>query len=143
VIYLDSSLLLEVYLGQSRAADARDLLRADPIHVSSRLLAIEVPVVLRRALAAAPDDRPLLDAAMQRFDADARAISFYDDIAAIAGRVRLDPRLAGCRSIDAAHVAAALLLQEELGARLIFGTLDVRMSEAARAVDLTVLPAPR
>lgn len=140
MIYLDSSLLLEIYLGQARAAEAREILGADPIHVSFRLLAIEVPVVLRRALGARDEGRSLLEAALERFDADARALTFFDDVAAVAARVRLDPALSRCRSIDAAHVGAALLLQEEVGTRLIMGTLDARVRQLSTALGIATLP---
>ncbi|MCJ7627384.1 MAG: PIN domain-containing protein, partial [Longimicrobiales bacterium] len=56
MIYLDSSVLLELYLGGSRREEARAVLDEPVTKASSLLLAVEVPVVLRRLLGG-PDSK--------------------------------------------------------------------------------------
>ncbi|MDP2307911.1 MAG: PIN domain-containing protein [Pseudomonadota bacterium] len=142
MIYLDSSVLLELYLGQPRADEARALLAAPLPLVSSWLLAVEVPVVLRRALSARPVDAPLLAAALARFDADVEAVSLFSDTAGVARRVRADARLAHCRTLDAIHAASALLLQEMAGTSVSFATFDRRLGDVAARLPLGLALTP-
>lgn len=48
MIYVDSSILLELYLDGPRATDARAILDEPETKVASWLLTVEIPVVLRR-----------------------------------------------------------------------------------------------
>ena len=50
MIYLDSSILLELYLGGGRAERARAILDEPEAKAASWLLMVEVPVVLRRLI---------------------------------------------------------------------------------------------
>lgn len=140
MIYVDSSILLAVYLQQPRAAEARALLAAPQPKATSWLLAIEVPGVLRRALGARPADRRLLEASLLAFDGDLRALELYSGLEEIAERVRADERFGGCRALDAIHVATALLLREEAGTGVQVATFDERLRRTAEAFRLPVLP---
>lgn len=133
--YLDSSVLLAVYLGQPRADRGRAILRDDPTLVSSWLLAVEVPIVLRRALGH-PDERSLLAAALDRFDQDLRAISLVDGLPEVARRVRADRRLSGCRLLDAVHAATALIVMEASGRPIVFATFDERLAAVVAGLGL-------
>lgn len=140
MLYVDSSLLVEIYLAQSRAAEAQRLIAADPVRVASWLMAVEVPVVLRRALHGVPAGEGFLVRALQRFDMDVRGIALYDGMPEVAARVRADARLSRCRSSDAVHLATALQLQEETGHPVTLATFDARLAEVARAVGVPALP---
>ena len=140
MIYLDSSLLLTIYLSQPGAAEGRQVLGLRDPKVSSWLLAVEVPIVLRRALAGRPADRTLLDAALAAFDADVAALHLISDLPEIARRVRTDLRLSGCRALDALHVATALHVQEETGSRLSLATFDESQRRLASGLGLRTLP---
>jgi predicted nucleic acid-binding protein len=139
VIYVDSTILLEVYLGQPRASSARQILADPGAKVSSWIMAVEVPIVLRRALARQADSR-LLAACLGRFDSDLGGISLFDGLPDVAGRIRTDVRLARCRAIDAVHVATAMLLAEETALGLRMATFDRRLAETAGSVGIPVLP---
>lgn len=138
MIYVDSSVLLTIYLSQPRAQDARLLLGSAEAKVSSWLLAIEVPIVLRRSLGAR--EVALLGDALAAFDADLQGLHLYAGLPEIANRVRTDVRLAQCRALDAIHVASAMLVREESGQPLTLATFDCDQQRLAAACGLATLP---
>jgi len=140
LIYLESSILLEVYLGQARALDAKAILAAPEEKVASWVLAIEVPVVLRRVGASGLLGSDALEELLARFDADVAGLSLWSGLEQVASRVRSDARLARCRSLDAIHVASAMLLREETALPVMVASLDDRIREVAQSVGLAVLP---
>jgi len=135
VIYLDSSVLLELYLGGDRAADARAILDEPEAKVTSWLLMIEVPVVLRRALPG-PSGRDVLAACLERLDADVQDIGLVDSLTDVGIRVRSDRRFARCRALDAVHACTALLLKEWTGHAVRLETFDGRLAELAAELQL-------
>jgi uncharacterized protein len=141
VIYVDSSVLLAIYLTRPQAGDARGILALPEPKVASWLLAVEVPVVLRRALGGRPADRRLLDRALGAFDADCRAVHLYDGLPDVAARVRSDQRFSRCRAFDAVHLATAVLVREETGAAVQIATFDEALRTAATTFALPLLPA--
>jgi predicted nucleic acid-binding protein len=137
MIYFDSSTLLGIYLSQSDAERARGLVASQEPKASSWLLAIEVPVVLRRTLGLT--DKTRLASALSSFDAVLDGITLVSDLPEIAARIRVDPRFSKCRSLDAIHVASALLLREETGRPLMFATFDDEQRQLAVACGFGVL----
>jgi predicted nucleic acid-binding protein len=135
VIYLDSSVLLELYLGGSRSADARRVLDQPEAKVASFLLMVEVPVVLRRALPR-DGDATVLARALERFDRDLEAIALVDSLTDVGLRVRSDRRFARCRALDAVHTCTALLLREWTGHSVRLETFDDRLGELAGQLGL-------
>jgi len=133
MIYLDTSVLLHLYLRQPRAAEAREILATNEPKVASWLLVVEAVVVLRRSLGEAAG------ALLTRLDLDLKAFSLVDRLSEVAERVRQDPRLAHCRSLDALHVATALELQGMAGHAVRLATFDARLAKVARDVGLTVV----
>lgn len=135
MIYLDSSVLLELYLAGPRADQARAILDEPEAKVASWLLLVEVPVVMRRALPA-PSQREVLAACLERFDADLEAIGLVDSLTDVGIRVRSDPRFARCRALDAVHACTALLLREWTGRAVRVATFDARLGELAAELHL-------
>jgi predicted nucleic acid-binding protein len=135
LIYLDSSVLLELYLGQPRAADARAILDQPDAKVASWLLLIEVPIVLRRALPR-PEQGRVLSACLERLDEDVQDIGLVDALTDVAIRIRSDHRFARCRSLDAMHACTALLLREWTGRVVRVETFDDRLAQLAAELDL-------
>lgn len=135
MIYLDSSVLLELYLGAPRAAEARAILDEPESKVASWLLLVEVPIVLRRALPGS-GQRDALAACLQRFDQDAQDIGLVGSLTDIALRVRSDARFARCRALDAVHACTALLLREWTGGSVRMATFDTRLAELAEDLHL-------
>lgn len=135
MIYVDSSVLLELYLGRDRAGEARDILDRPETKIASWLLLVEVPIGLRRALHR-PAERKALAACLDRFDADVQDIGLVDALTDVAIRVRSDRRFARCRSLDAVHACTALLLREWTGRAVHLETFDDRLAELAAELDL-------
>jgi predicted nucleic acid-binding protein len=135
LIYLDSSVLLELYLDQPRANEAREILDRPDVKIASWLLLVEVPIVLRRALHG-PEYRQVLTACFDRLDEDVQDIGMVDALTDVAIRVRSDHRFAQCRSLDAIHACTALLLREWTGRAVRLETFDDRLARLASELDL-------
>jgi predicted nucleic acid-binding protein len=135
LLYLDSSVLLELYLGQPGADEAREILDRPDAKIASWLLLVEVPIVLRRALPG-PEHRQLLAACLDRLDEDVQDIGLVDALTDVAIRIRSDHRFAQCRSLDAIHACTALLLREWTGRAVRLETFDDRLARLASELDL-------
>ena len=125
VLYLDTSALGRVLLGEPDApAIARELARFDQ-HVASRLLAIELRRLALR--------HNLLEAATALL-AGVALVPLTDATLGVAETVLP----ANVTTLDAIHLATALGLAEAqlLGAIM---TYDARLAEGARAHGLTVI----
>jgi predicted nucleic acid-binding protein len=127
LIYVDTSALLKLVKDDEPEANAlRHFVdQADPELVSSALLAVEA----RRAmLRNRPDGLPKVDLILN----DVGLLGVSDAVIESAGRLP-DPLLC---SLDAIHLATALLIREDLEAVL---TYDDRLAAAAAAHGLAVL----
>lgn len=141
--YFDASVLLAVLLDEPSAAKARQLWKAYPQRVSSIMFEAECLVTLRRAAGQAGRKLPagwlaektaflarrLEEVTIERVDADVLDV------------LREEPKLADCRTMDALHLATALLYRERADDRLIVVSFDQRMRETAAMVGLPVQPA--
>lgn len=136
MIYLDSSALMKLVRREDETEALRKWLNLRPEHpvVTSELGRIEVLRAARRARGPAPAEARAVvgDLDLVSFD---RAVQ---DVACDIG----DPSL---RTLDALHLASALLLGEGLTA---FVAYDHRLAEAAEAAGLVVAtpgqsPPPR
>lgn len=128
MIYIDTSALLKLVKDEEDEAPAlRSFLRArsSPQLVSSALLAVEAR---RGILRNRPSGLPRVDVLL------AAVVVMGISDAVIEGASRLlDPLL---RSLDAIHLATALLIREDVESLL---TYDDRLAEAARAHGLAVV----
>jgi predicted nucleic acid-binding protein len=115
---------MKLVVSEPESASVRRFVAGQVTRVSSRILAVEL---LRAVARASPDSlhqaRSLLDV-MEFVELDA-------EIAERAARLEL----VGLRSLDAIHLASALVLGDELDT---FITYDARQADAARALGLTV-----
>lgn len=124
MIYLDSSALLKLVVTERESqALNRHLATADR-RSSCALALVEVVRAARKRDAATVQRARALLGGIELIDIDRRMLDRAADLQ--------DGRL---RSLDAVHVAAALMLAEDL-AELI--TYDARMADAARAAGLPV-----
>lgn len=136
MIFIDSSVLLELYLDGERAREAREILDRGEPKAASWILMVEVPIVLRRVLDRT-DDGSVLAACLDRFDRDVEDIALVDALTDVGLRVRSDARFARCRSLDAIHACTALLLREWTGRSVRLATFDRRLEELGRELYLT------
>jgi len=128
VVYLDSSALVKLVVAESESAALQRELRGEPERASCALARVEVVRAVRpHGAAAVARARRLL----RRLDLIQLDEELLDAAAMVDGGL--------LRSLDAIHLAAALLLGDDLTSII---TYDQRMTAAAAAVGLTV-SAPR
>ncbi len=127
MIYVDTSALLKLIKDDEPegAALERYLDETDPGLVSSALVAVETR---RAVLRQRPNGVPQADLLLSR------VLQLDIEVAVVEKASRLpDPLL---RSLDAIHLATALLIREDVEALL---TYDDRLADAARAHGLAVV----
>jgi uncharacterized protein len=123
VLYMDTSALLKAVWEEAESVALSGFI-GNRVTVSSKLLAVEAR---RSTLLVAETMLPRTD----RVLADVRLIAVTDTVLESAGRLP-DPVL---RTLDAIHLATALLIREDVEALV---TYDTRLVAAARAKGLTV-----
>jgi predicted nucleic acid-binding protein len=136
-VYLDSSAVLRVLLQQAKPAAAWG--RWDAAY-SSELLGVEARRVIDRLrLQAALDDHGLVTAyrALVRIE---RAIGAVPVTRPVLQRAGL-PMPTAVKTLDAIHLASALLLRERRAPSLVFVTHDPQQARAARALGFECLGA--
>jgi uncharacterized protein len=124
LVYLDSSAIVKLIVDERETTALRGFLAGYPHRVSSILAKVEV---MRAARSRGQPAAVRANLILQTLS----IITITDEVAEIAGR--LQPST--LRSLDALHVAAALILGSAL-ATLV--TYDGRMASAARHADLRV-----
>lgn len=141
-VYFDSSALLSVVLKAARAAELSLLWEKAESKVSSILLEAECWIGLRRHWmreGVTPDAGWM----SERSDFLSGVLTELD-VKQIDGNIismiRKEPVLAECRTLDAIHLATALLFKSKSdeGFRLV--SLDQKMRQIAMKLNLDVLP---
>jgi predicted nucleic acid-binding protein len=124
LIYLDSSALVKLAVTEPESAGLRDWLAAQPnlVRVASTLIRVEVPRAVWRAEPSALPESYLV---IRR----TTEIELTDEVLSKAASVRP----ATLRTIDAVHLASALVLRREL---TTFVSYDKRLLAAAREAGL-------
>ena len=140
--YFDSSAVLEVLLGDARSDRIIDCWADDSDRVSSILLEAECVTVLRRieqegrALRSSANTRKRLGA-LERYLAGVTIREVDSDVLEVLKQL---PVLSSCRSLDAIHLATAMLFQQHLDQPLKLCALDERMRAAGARLRLAVVP---
>lgn len=124
MVYLDSSALVKLVIAERETAALRSYLREEPVRVSCALARTEVLRAVRPL-------GPLAVATARRVLRSIELIRLDDALLDAAGI--LEP--VALRSLDAVHLAAALLVAPSLHAIV---TYDRRMADAAIALGLPV-----
>lgn len=134
-IYLDTSTVLRALLGDGEPLSEWGGWRRA---YSSELMGVEARRTLHRLrLEHALDDESLADA-HDALAATERAIGEIRLTAAVLRRAGQSmPTVV--KTLDAIHLASALLFAERRDAGLVFGTHDTRQANAARALGFKVL----
>ncbi len=129
-LYVDSSALLKRYIDEHDSDVALELMRTDPVLVTSRLTEVEVRRNLTRLLEGADLDQQRRALAV---DLDAFALVSLDATTMNAAARIAEQTL--CRSLDAVHLSAA----QRAGSATVLLTFDVRQARSARDLGLAVL----
>jgi len=134
--YFDASAVLKRYVAESGSDAVARLLRRHPL-ISSALLVVEITSALHRRRAEFGPAGP--KTTWKRFFEDRarwRLATVSDPVLALAEDVI---RSSGLRTLDAIHVATAVLVGRELGSSLAFVTADGAQASAAREAGLKVV----
>jgi uncharacterized protein len=124
LIYIDTSALLRLVFPDDTTSALKGFLQSDPDLVSSTLLEIEAR---RGTLRRAPHRLPRVDALV----GEVETVGISQAVVESASRLP-DPML---RSLDAIHLATALLIREDIEVLL---TYDDRLAVAARSHGIEV-----
>ncbi len=137
-IYLDTSTVLRALLQDGEHLPSWG---AWERAYSSELMGVEARRALDRLrLEGALDDDGLANA-HEALAATERAIGMIRVTSTVLRRAGQAMPTA-VKTLDAIHLASALLFAERRGAGLVFGTHDLRQATAARALGFAVLGAP-
>jgi predicted nucleic acid-binding protein len=143
VAYFDSSALLSVLLQEAKAETAAALWDQFTQRVSSILLNAECWIGMRRYYARNRLE-PRKGWLRERTEFLARALATVQ-IMPVEGRIleimNSHAELADCKTLDALHLATALHFSTKGDDGLVVVSLDERMRQAARNLNLEVLPA--
>ncbi len=134
IVYVDSSVVLRHLLGQAKSLDWGGWEAA----YSSEILGLEVRRVIDRLrLGSALDDDGVANAqqALTRLE---RSIGQISLTRRVLRRAAL-PMPTAVKTLDAIHLASALLFQERRGNALVFATHDVQQATGARALGFEVI----
>ncbi|MDQ6682000.1 MAG: type II toxin-antitoxin system VapC family toxin [Chloroflexota bacterium] len=132
-LYADSSALIKRYVGEDDSDTAESVLLGDPEWVTGRHTFVEVMLAIHRRLGDA--ERTAASVAFER-DWERTLVVALDDL--VCRRAAELGIVAGARSLDALHLAAA----ERAGGRsLPIVTFDIRLAHAARSLGFGVIGA--
>jgi uncharacterized protein len=127
MLYLDSSAIVKLVAPEPQTARLVETLRSDPDAISSALAQVEVTRAVMRA-GATRERASRATSVLER-------IALVPIDAGILGRAsELQPP--DLRTLDAIHLATALLLQRDIAGLI---TYDGRLAEAAAAAEIAVL----
>ena len=140
--YYDSSFLLATLLDQPNSAKLVPLWDQEAIRVSSILLEAECVTVLRHVAAQLPPAAAarFLAGRLDLLEQYLTGVTLKNHDAEVGQFLREEKRLGLCRTLDAIHLATALLFQEQFETPLTICALDEQMRAVAR--DLGFLVAP-
>lgn len=132
--YFDSSILISILVNDRHANQASQLWDQHRLRVSSILLEVECLTIMRRA---GPKLRqPVSGEIIQRY---LESVETKEVDRSIIDSINQNPKIAGCRSLDAIHVATALLFKANSDDPFFLITFDKRMAQAAKDVGLEIL----
>lgn len=131
-LYVDSSALLKRYIDEHDSTAADELMRTDPVLVTSRLTEVEVRRNLARLL-----DGEDLDRQRQAFSVDLDVFALISlDTPTMNTAARIAEQTL-CRSLDSIHLGAA----RRAGQATALLTFDTRQATVARQIGITVIGA--
>ena len=136
--YFDTSVLVKRYVNEPGSIRARELLRRWPV-VSSALAPVEATSAFHRRVLAGQADEREARAMIRRMAEDRASWQLLGVDPAILARAELLVRDVALRTLDAIHVASALMLVEGMARRVPFVTADANQRTAADRANLEVV----
>lgn len=141
-VYFDSSVVLEILFRQARAGECIKIWSSERDRHSSLLLVAECVVNIRKAAFSSPAkvSDAFVSEKLAALDRLCQAISLRQIDDEVVEILQARPELARSRTLDALHIATALLLQPHVDEPLKLCSLDKRQRGLAQAVGLEVFP---
>jgi predicted nucleic acid-binding protein len=136
--YFDTSVLVKCYVAEQGTHEALSLTGRHAV-LSSAIAPIEVTSALRRQEAAGGLTRRQCDRALQRFRADRAHWTLLELDRHVLARAESVVGVAPVRTLDALHLASALVFQTEADLQPPFITGDAQQRRAAEALGLNVV----
>lgn len=138
-LYAESSAVLRWLLGAPGAEVLQAALQGASSVVTSALTATEVERTLRRLVATGAAGPRVREEALGRYSAAAAHWSIYAVTSSVLARAGEAFPVEPLRTLDAAHVATALLYARDVSPLTVLST-DDHLRENARALGLAVAP---
>jgi predicted nucleic acid-binding protein len=136
--YFDTSVLVKCYVEEPGTAEAMRLISRHTV-LSSTLAPIELTGALRRQEASGVLTRRQRDQALLRFQADRARWTLLEMDSHVLARAEALAGAAPVKTLDALHLASALVFQSETSLRPPFITGDTQQRRAADALGLNVV----
>ena len=136
--YFDTSVLLKCYVTEQGTHDALSLTSRHEV-LSSAIAPIEVMSALRRQVVAGGLTRRQHDRALMRFRTDRAHWTLMEVDREVLLRAESVASKAPVRTLDAVHVASALVFEAETDLHPSFITGDAQQRRAAEALGLHVV----
>jgi uncharacterized protein len=136
--YFDTSVLVKRYVNEQDSILARRLLRTYRVF-SSVLAPLEALSTFARRNAAGELSESNFSAIMSRLSTDRRQWDLVELDAPVLGQAEDLLQRTQLRTLDALHVASALIFQRRSGTVLPFVTADERQRHAAQQMGLQVI----
>jgi predicted nucleic acid-binding protein len=137
--YFDSSAVLSMLLADAHSAEALKHWESASVRLGSTLLLFESQVVIHRYASRLPQNlaaswRKQAEDWLQRFS---ESITLHEINERIRQAVKDTKELGGCRTLDAIHLATALVFQRE-GASIVLSSFDARLNEATKSLGMSI-----
>jgi uncharacterized protein with PIN domain len=138
--YFDTSVILAMLFSEDSASQVLRIWEESPVRVSSLLTSLECTNVAQRFANKLPAATRLLwqEEADRWLKRTLAAISLHAISVTLLDRIRAEPQLGKCRTLDAIHLGTVLLYRDaDIALRLV--TSDKRMISAAKELGVTVV----
>lgn len=136
--YFDSSVLISILIKDSFHQKALSLWETHEQRVASYLLVGECLNVLRRLAKRKAFDPKTIDQKITRLDQMMAGISFIAIDHVVLETLRNEPLTSECKSLDALHLASALVFKKHAPAGFAFCTFDTNLSLIANKLGFVV-----
>ena len=137
--YVESSAILAWLLGEVHGGAVIELLVNADVVVTSALTQVEIDRALHRYVAVGALDRPTVDLLSERVDELTAGWGIEPINRAVVERARRPFPDDGIRSLDAIHLATAVVVRSSIGDLDVL-SLDDRVRSNALALGFRVLP---
>jgi predicted nucleic acid-binding protein len=136
--YFDTSALVKNYVRESRSSRVRDLLTRYEL-LSSAITPIELHSAVQRRHRQREITQQSYDSVISRVASDRAYWQLVEVVPQVLSKAEDLVKTANVRTLDAIHLASALIIQDSLPTALPFISADERQLAAAQNCELNVI----